>query len=399
MKLTKEISRDLIKKMEQVLGRTVYLYDENGTALNGPASGISLLALRSIQEKKEVLEKKEDKFFSCVPVAYEGGNIGAVCVRSSKKEESREFSGLAKGLAEVLIYEEFLVKNIHVANDLRSDFIKEILMGTKIGTTEEAVDQGDIIGVNLRFKYAVMIFKIDNLYDNYVKDHKSLRLEVARTKFQKYLKNIEDELLCSFEGEVQSCIVYIGEGKFVMLKEIRDESVDTLSSFEILKKDGQRIQKVLEKKFPERTCVSVGQYYPGLSGLRKSYEDARIAMKLGEKVIVHKKVFHILDVAMFVGLLDEVTESRKNELSYQVLRNLYQDKDLLKTTNEFLRSGMNLTEAAKKLHLHRNTLIYRLNKVRQLIGLDPTNFYDALQIKLGLMANSEEEVPVPNALA
>ena len=55
---------------------------------------------------------------------------------------------------------------------------------------------------------------------------------------------------------------------------------------------------------------------------------------------------------------------------------------------------MNLTEAAKKLHLHRNTLIYRLNKVKNLIGLNPTSFHDALQIKLGLMVHSEQEVPL-----
>jgi carbohydrate diacid regulator len=214
-----------------------------------------------------------------------------------------------------------------------------------------------------------------------------LRLEVARIKFQDYLKGIENYLLGAFEGEIQNCIVYIGEGKFVCLKEIKEDNIDTLNSFEILKKGGKHIQKELDKKFPGRTCVSVGQYYPGLSGLRKSYEDASIAMKLGEKVMFHKKVFHILDVAMFVGLLSDVTDTRKNELSYQVLRKLYEDKDLLKTTSVFLENGMNLTEAAKKLHLHRNTLIYRLNKVKELIGLNPTSFHDALQIKLGLMAH------------
>lgn len=392
MKLTREVGQGLLEKMAKVLGRDIYLYDENGAILNGQASGINLLALKSIQNNKEVIEKREEKFFSCMPLAYDSQNIGVVCLGGSTREEAREFSNLAKGLAEVLLYEEFLVRNIHIANDLRSDFIKEILMGTKIRTTEEAIDQGDIIGVNLRFKYAVMIFKINDLYDSYIANHKNLRLEVARIKFQDYLKEIENHLLNAFEGEIQNCIVYIGKGKFVCLKEIKEDNINTLNSFEILKKGGEHIQKELNKKFPGRTCVSVGQYYPGLSGLRKSYEDASIALKLGEKVIPNKKVFHILDVAMFVALLGDVTDTRKNELSYQVLRKLYEDKDLLKTTSVFLENGMNLTEAAKKLHLHRNTLIYRLNKVKKLVGLNPVNFYDALQIKLGLMTHSDQSV-------
>lgn len=393
MRLTKEISEELLAKIERVIGRKAYLYDENGIAMDGALGKVDLLALKSIQNTEETTEKKEGKYFTCTPIVYEDKVIGAVCAGDEKKEEAFEFAGLAKGLAEVLLYEEFLVKNIHVANDLRSDFIKEILTGTKIQTTEEAVEQGDIIGVNLRFKYAVMIFKIDDLYQTYIENNKKMRIEAARAKFQEYLKEIEDNLLCSFEGEIQNCIVYIGDGKFVILKEIKGDGTDTLNSFKTLKDGGRQIYAVLKKKFPDRVKVAVGQYYQGLSGLRKSYEDANIALRLGEKVLTESGVYHILDVAMFVGLLGDVASTRKNELSYQVLRKLYIDKDLLKTTSVFLENGMNLTEASKKLHLHRNTLIYRLHKVKELIGLDPTRFYDALQIKLGLMDTSEQGVP------
>ncbi len=394
MNITQELGKDLAKKIEKVLGRGVYLYDGNGIPLNVVSSSVNLSALKAIQEGGEVIEKREGKHFSCAPINYDGKVVGAVCAGDTKKDEAQEFANLAKGLVEVLLYEEFLVKNIHIANDLRSDFIKEVLTGTKIKTTEEAIEQGDIIGVNLRFKYAVMILKIDGLYNNHIEKHKKLPIEVTRIKFLDYLKEIEENLLCALEREVQSCIVYIGEGKFVMLKEIREENINTLNSFQVLKDSGKHIYKTLNKRFPGRASVSVGQYYPGLSGLRKSYEDANIALKLGEKVIPQKKVYHILDVAMFVGLLGEVTRTRANELSFQVLRDLYLDKDLLKTTRIFLECGMNLTKASKKLHLHRNTLIYRLNKVRELIGLNPAVFHDALQIKLGLMVNSDQDATV-----
>lgn len=394
MNITQELGKDLVKKIEKVLGRGVYLYDGNGIPLNVASSSVSLSALKAIQKGSEVVEKREGKHFSCTPINYDGKVVGAVCAGDTKKDEASEFANLARGLCEVLLYEEFLVKNIHIANDLRSDFIKEVLTGTKIKTTEEAIEQGDIIGVNLRFKYAVMILKIDALYDNHIENHKKLPMEVARTKFQDYLKEIEENLLCAFEGEIQNCIVYIGEGKFVMLKEIKEENINTINSFQVLKKSGEHIYKNLNKTFTGRACVAVGQYYPGLAGLRKSYEDANIALKLGEKVVPQKKVYHILDVAMFVGLLGEVNKTRANELSFQVLRDLYLDKDLLKTTRIFLECGMNLTEASKKLHLHRNTLIYRLNKVRELIGLNPAVFHDALQIKLGLMVSSDQDAIV-----
>ncbi len=394
MKLDQKIAEGLKSKIQKVLGRQIYLFDENGITLDTDLREVDLAALKCIKESKEAINKNEGRYFSCVPLLYNEKIIGAVCAGDVKKAEASEFARLAKGLAEVLLYEEFLVKNIHIANDLRSDFIKEILTGSKIKTTEEAIDQGDIIGVNLRFKYAIMIFKLEGLYEGFVSEHRSLPLEVARTRFQDYLKEIENYLLGIFSDEIQNCIVYIGESRFVMLKEIKEENIDTVNSVKILKKSGLRIQKALSEKFASPVLVAVGQYYPGLSGLRKSFEDASIALKLGENVMPESKVFHILDVAMFVGLLSDIPATRKNELAYQVLEKLYSDQDLLRTTSVFLENGMKLTDAAKKLHLHRNTLIYRLGKVRDLIGLDPTKFHDALQIKLGLMVYSETELPI-----
>ncbi len=394
IQINKELGLDILEKVEKVLSKKVYLYNADAKYLNQGGVKIDVMALHAIQEDAEVTEKKDGYFYTCVPLKYEERVIGAVCAGDRKKEKAQEFANLAKGLAEALLYEEFLVRNIYIANDLRSDFIKEILTGSRIKTTEEAIDQGDIIGINLRFKYAVMVFKIKDLYEDYISKRKKLTPEAARTKFLEHLKEIENMLLCAFEDEIQNCIVYIGGGKFVMLKEIKEENINTINSVKVLKKSGNRIYKALNEKFSDKVSVGVGQYYPGLAGLRKSFEDANIALKLGEKVIRPERVYHILDVAMFVGLLSGISNSRKNELSFQVLQKLYNDKDLLKTTSMFLESGMNLTEAAKKLHLHRNTLIYRLNKVKNLIGLDPTRFHDALQIKLGLMVHAEQEAAV-----
>ena len=123
----------------------------------------------------------------------------------------------------------------------------------------------------------MVVFKIEALYEEYAGQRKNLTPEAIRTKFLEYLKEIENSLLRVFEGEIQNCIVYIGDGKFVMLKEIKEDNINTLNSVKILKQGGKKIYGTLEKKFPGRSAVGVGQYYPGLSGLRKSYEDANIA--------------------------------------------------------------------------------------------------------------------------
>ena len=391
MRITDELGKNLLEKIEKVLGRKAYIFNESGALLDKGSVRVDMKALEAVQRDSVITEKKDGRYSSWAPIEYAEKVIGAVCVTDELRDKSQEFSNLAKGMAEVLLYEEFLVKNVFIANDLRSEFVKEVLMGSKIRTTEEAIDQGDIVGVNLRFRHAVMVLRIKDLYEDYVSDNSKLPYEVIRTKFQAYLSEIEDMLTEACKEDIHDCIVYIGEGRFVMLKDISKEDINTANSFKLLKSSGQHIFNVLNSKFSGRVSIGVGQFYPGLSGLRKSFEDANIALKLGEKVVGSGNVYHILDVAMFVGLLTNVESTRKNELAFQVLYKLLQDDDLLKTVRVFLENGMNLTEAAKKLHLHRNTLIYRLGKVKSLIGLDPSKFNDALQLKLGLMMYTSQE--------
>lgn len=101
---------------------------------------------------------------------------------------------------------------------------------------------------------------------------------------------------------------------------------------------------------------------------------------------------------MYVTLAN-VSQQRKAELAHDILAPLLADEQLYKSVSTFLSHRLNLTEAAEALHIHRNTLIYRLEKTRQLIGLDPRRFDDALQIKLGLLFYRGEPLTTPTPLA
>jgi DNA-binding PucR family transcriptional regulator len=101
---------------------------------------------------------------------------------------------------------------------------------------------------------------------------------------------------------------------------------------------------------------------------------------------------------MYISLSENVSPERKAELAHQILGDILKDKDLHKTIKVFLEMNMSLTDAAKKLHLHRNTLIYRLEKIKKEYGLDPRKFSDAVQIKLGLMLYSPESKKCDNRI-
>jgi carbohydrate diacid regulator len=187
-----------------------------------------------------------------------------------------------------------------------------------------------------------------------------------------------------FKNYQDNIASYCGDDTFVILKGIGGSNPNTLNTIRFLNEKGQYVYDLLKKLHQGSVTVGVGQYYPDLGGLRKSYQDAKLALQVGTKVWGPGRVYHIKQVGMFVTLAN-ISQDRKAELAHQILHPLLRDQQLYKTVRSFLASGLNLTETAKQLHVHRNTLIYRLDKTKKLINLDPRHFDDALQIKLGLM--------------
>ncbi len=64
------------------------------------------------------------------------------------------------------------------------------------------------------------------------------------------------------------------------------------------------------------------------------------------------------------------------------LARVFEDAETMETADCFLENGMNVSETARKLYMHRNTLMYRLNKIRNLTGLDLHDFESALTFKI-----------------
>ncbi len=89
---------------------------------------------------------------------------------------------------------------------------------------------------------------------------------------------------------------------------------------------------------------------------------------------------------IIVKMAEDVTKSKAEEYMGAILddeaKEIIFDEELLLTGEEFLRNDLNISETSRILHVHRNTLIYRLNKIEKLSGLDLRKFNDALDFKI-----------------
>ena len=85
------------------------------------------------------------------------------------------------------------------------------------------------------------------------------------------------------------------------------------------------------------------------------------------------------------GLLWSDDRSTKIATAQRILRSLADEQDLLHTLETFLHSDLSPVEASRALHIHRQTLAYRLDKIAHLTGIDPRHFEGASQLAAALL--------------
>ena len=154
-----------------------------------------------------------------------------------------------------------------------------------------------------------------------------------------------------------------------------------------LEKLARSIISALDPEIGSRAIAGIGTQVKGIKDLAKSFKEAQVALEVGkvfdtEKVIV---TYENLGIARLIYQLPST-------LCEMFLKEVFKrgsieslDHETLFTIQKFFENNLNVSETSRKLFVHRNTLVYRLEKIRKLTGLDLREFDDAIVFKVALM--------------
>ncbi len=177
-------------------------------------------------------------------------------------------------------------------------------------------------------------------------------------------------------------VVSMGENDIVLI-----QHVDADAETHDLEKIAAQIEESLRVGGESTVVIGIGTVAGHLRDLAKSYKEAQIAIEVGkvfdtEKFIINYenlgigRLIYQLPTTLCEMFLQEVF--KKNPIDAL-------DKETLFTINKFFENNLILSETARKLFVHRNTLVYRLEKIKKLTGLDLREFDDAITFKVALM--------------
>ena len=191
-----------------------------------------------------------------------------------------------------------------------------------------------------------------------------------------------DVLTGMFPDKMQDFVLSVNETDVAVIKQISG----TVTA-EDLEKIAVNIEETLKNELRIKTIIGIGTVAEHLRELADSYKEAQTAIEVGKVFDNEKSVMHYENLG--IGRLIYQLPTTLCEI---FLREVFKknsldslDQETLFTINKFFENSLNVSETSRKLFVHRNTLVYRLEKIRKLTGLDLRQFDHAIVFRVALM--------------
>ena len=191
-----------------------------------------------------------------------------------------------------------------------------------------------------------------------------------------------DVLAELFPDKSQDFVLSVNETDVAVVKQIAANA--TASELEKL---ARKMAKVLKEELAVKCVIGFGTVAEHLRSLADSFKEAQTAIDVGKVFDTEKSVMHYENLG--IGRLIYQLPTTLCEI---FLREVFKknsldslDQETLFTINKFFENSLNVSETSRKLFVHRNTLVYRLEKIRKLTGLDLRQFDHAIVFRVALM--------------
>ncbi len=185
-----------------------------------------------------------------------------------------------------------------------------------------------------------------------------------------------------FPDKNKDFVFNITESDIVLVKEIKS-SVDSKD----LEKLARSIADTLSSEFYTRVNVGIGTAVTTVKDLARSFKEAQTALEVG-KVFDTDKIIVSYDNLGIARLIYHLPTTLCETFLHEVFKRgsiESLDHETLFTIQRFFENNLNVSETSRKLFVHRNTLVYRLEKIKKLTGLDLREFDHAIIFKIALM--------------
>jgi len=313
----------------------------------------------SIKEKRRVVITKEDeqhlqgvKAGINVPVFFLNNVIGVIGI-TGEPERVLPYVELLRKMTELLVQESYYSEQMQWQSRMLEAFVFDWLQARD--WSPAFVERAKILNIDLHAKRQLILVQVTEQQDFFFKDIWQL----------KHVWN---------DPADQDVLIHWGNDRLLIIRYVHQKREG-----ETIAQKVKQFKAFMEGKWKTPVAVGIGQVVES-NELTKGYEQAERALSvaLKQNSIVFEENLR-LDIC-----LEEISLPTRKEFTKRILQTVLTDEELLETFYTFFEQNMSLKLTASLLHIHINTLHYRIKKLEELTGLNLKQFSDVVSLYLAL---------------
>lgn len=348
--ISNQVLQSTIEGMKAIARIDVCVVDIDGKVVASSDISMDDYAKQAMEFAKSPADSQElsgCQFFKI----FDDGQLEYILVVAGDGENTYTFGKMAA----------FQIQSLIVAYKERFDkdnFIKNLLLDNLL--LVDIFSRAKKLHIQPEVRRVVMIIEGANAKDNNV-------LEVMRT---------------NFGGNSKDFITAVDESNVIVVKELKDSETE-----EDIQKYCSGYMDLLEKEKIKGSRIAFGTIIKELKEVSRSYKEAKMALDVGKiffdnrLVIAYSelgigRLIYQLPIPLCKLFIKEIFDGKSPDDF---------DEETLVTITKFFENSLNVSETSRQLYIHRNTLVYRLDKLQKMTGLDLRVFEDAITFKIALM--------------
>ncbi len=338
--------------MKDGVDRVIGVFDENGVVIS--CSDLTKIG-ESRQSIRDELVYTTDVVvsggYTYRPLSSVGGNPDYVVFVEGEDK-------MAEKISMVLAVSFSNIKNLYDEKFDKGSFIKNVIL--------DNILPSDIYIKSKELRFSNDVVRI-----------------VFLVKFSGKTETVPYEMVQNmFPDKNKDYVISVSEQEIVLVKEVKPNT-----DVRDVEKIAKQIADTLSAEFYSKVSIGIGTAVDNIKDLARSYKEAQAALEVGKVFDTEKSIISYDNLG--IGRLIYQLPTTLCEMFLQEvfkkgsLESL--DRETLMTIQCFFENNLNVSETSRKLFVHRNTLVYRLEKIRKLTGLDLREFEHAITFKVALM--------------
>ncbi|MDW7673435.1 MAG: sugar diacid recognition domain-containing protein [Bacillota bacterium] len=380
MKITPDIAQSIVERTMKLLNYNINIMDEKGIIVgSGDSSRLNTYhrgAEKVLKENKEVIistdnlgELAGSRPGVNLPIRFDGEVVGVVGITGNPNNVST-YGAMVQAMAELMLEQSFYWQEANIIEQSRFFLLNDLIRRDPGKDRNILYMRASMLGYNLDLPRAVVVFEANkpNGLEGFPNQQKEGTTIDSKGK---------EIVINTLTLDSQDIIAFGIGNRYVLLKHIAEGK-------------NQVINSIFDKfnKFQFEVTAGVGKVSYSYEEIPDAFDQALRTLEAGRRLFGPGAIYFTENLGLET-MVGKLGKNFRQSYYKDTLKDLIEEggnsSQLLETAKTFLDCSLKPGEAAQKLFIHRNTLGYRLGKIKEKVGLDLNILEDVMKFKMALL--------------